>query len=119
MQFVGRGISVWGPSRPNSSWCKALLDDDDGDVINTASSDTNPNESALLYRVNNLTPGLHTLRIINVLRDQQSPWLRIDKFVIELGSDGGDESNVDPDSEIHYKPERGGWSKETYGNGTL
>lgn len=126
MQFAGRAISVWGPIRPDSSQFKVSLD---GGAVNTVEFGTKSNESALLYSVRGLALGLpHTLQIDNAPLDPRRPWLRIDKFVVESGTDGGDNIEKviidDSDSRIHYTPTRRGWSNETadqsaYRGGTL
>lgn len=125
LQFVGRGISVWGPSRPDSSRFEVRLD---GDVVGNGELGTGSNESALLYRVSSLAPGLlHTLQITNDLLDLQRPWLRIDKFEVELGTDGSDNVETimdDSDHEINYTGKRNGWSteagdKNVYHDGTF
>lgn len=115
MQFVGRAISVWGPSRPDSNQYEVRLDNR---VVNTSGFGTESNESALLYNANDLTPGvLHTLQIINHSLDPQRPWLRIDRFVVESGTDEGDQIKTvtidDSDAEIHYTPSRRVWLNET------
>jgi len=104
LQFVGHAISVWGPSRPDSSQYEVRLDDR---LVSTDEFGTVSNESALLYSVRGLAPGLpHTLQIANGPLEPQRPWLRIDRFVIESGTDGGD--NIKPrtiddsDNDIHY-----------------
>ena len=115
MQFVGRAISVWGPSRPDSSRYEVRLD---GNVVEKSELGTEHNESTLLYGVSDLAPGLlHTLQITNGLLDSQSPWLRIDKFVVELGTDGSDNIETiimdDTDSGIHYTVNKRGWTSGT------
>ena len=115
MQFVGRAISVWGPSRPDSSRYEVSLD---GSVVGNGELGTVSNESTLLYGVSDLAPGsLHTLQITNGLLDSQRPWLRIDKFVVESGTDGSDNIETitmdDSDSRIHYTFQKRGWSSET------
>jgi len=114
LQFVGQNISVWGPSRLDSSQYTVFLD---GQAMSTAGFDTQSNESALLYRASRLGTGLpHTLRIVNDPRDPQKPWLRIDKFVIESETDG--EANIetfidDSNRKINYTLDKKAWSKET------
>ena len=112
MQFVGQNISVWGPSRLDSSQYKVYLD---GQVTNTTGFGTQSNESALLYRANGLALGLpHTLQIVNDPLDPRKPWLRIDKFVIgsETGEGGNTETFIDDNSpKINYTPNKQGWSK--------
>ena len=76
------------------------------------------NESTLLYGVSDLAPGsLHTLQITNTLPDLQRPWLRIDKFVVELGTDGSDDIETstmdDSDTGIHYTFQKRGWLSKT------
>ena len=55
LQFVGHAISVWGPSRPDSSQYEVRLDDR---LVSTGDFGTVYNESALLYSVLGLAPGL-------------------------------------------------------------
>ena len=116
MQFVGRAISVWGPSRPDSSPYEVRLDDR---VMSTDGFGTGSNESVLLYSVTGLALGLpHTLQISNHPLSPQRPWLRIDRFVVEMGADGGDniETDIIDDSDsriIHYTPIRRWKSNET------
>ena len=113
LQFVGHDISVWGPSRPDSSQYTVQLD---GKSMNTTGFGTQSNESALLYHASGLSPHLpHILQIGNDALDPRKPWLRIDKFVIESETDGG--SNIetfidDADSKINYTPNKQAWSKE-------
>ena len=127
LQFVGRAISVWGPSRPDSSQYEVRLDDQ---VVSTGGSDTVSNESALLYSVRGLAPGLlHTLQISNVPLEPQRQWLRIDKFVVESGTDGSDNIETgtidDTSSKIHYTLNKkhpwlsGTGDKSTYHDGTF
>ena len=115
MQFVGRAISVWGPSRPDSNRFEVRLD---GGIVETGDFGTGFNESALLYRVSALAPGLlHTLQITNDPLDLQRPWLRIDRFEVELGTDGSDNIETvtidDSSHRINYTGKRGGWSNGT------
>ena len=86
--------------------------------MSTSEFSTVSNESALLYSVRGLAPGLlHTLQIANGPLDPQRPWLRIDKFVVDSGTDGGDniETTIidDADPVIHYTRDRRGWLNET------
>jgi len=112
LQFAGQAISVWGPSRSDSSGYKVVLD---GTTVPTVGSITGPNESNLLYWVSGLAPGLpHTLQIINAPLDPQRSWLRIDKFIVESETDGDNVSGTiidDSDSSIHYDPNQRLWSK--------
>lgn len=114
MQFAGRAISVWGPRRLDSSGYTVLLD---GAVVDPVGLGTGSNESVLLYSVGGLAPGLpHTLEILNAPLDPQRSWLRIDKFVVESGTDGGHiiETVInDSDRSIQYHPNSRQWSNES------
>jgi hypothetical protein len=83
--------------------------------VDTVGFSTKFNESELLYGVSGLAHGLpHTLQIVNAPLDPQRPWLRIDKFVVESGGEGGNIMTVinDSASSIHYTRR---WSKESEG----
>lgn len=126
LQFVGQNISVWGPRRLDSSQYTVRLD---GQPMNTTGFGTQSDESALLYRASGLSVGLaHTLQILNDPLDPRKPWLRVDKFVIESETGGGNniESFINDDSasKINYTPNKQAWSKEigdpsVYRNGTF